>query len=179
MQGADTVVVNGPYQEYQDSVLVASGSYKRGKKTGSWTYWYPNGQIRAEGHFRRGEKDGMWVQWYKDGEVMWKGVWDMGERTIDPHEAEPAVEFPGAVPDGRVLKADTVYVLQIRIPNVPPELLYVEVSSGSISRNQEPDQFVYKSSGDSSMILLIGYYPDESFKDFRNLAAEMEFRIEN
>lgn len=176
-QEADSSVINGTWEKYEDSVLVARGSYKNGKKTGNWTYWYPNGQIREEGHFRKGEKDGMWVQWYKDGEVMWKGVWDMGERKIDPHDAEPEIEFPAAKPEGSVLNSDSTYLIQIRIPNVPPDFLFVEVSTGKITRTGTPDQFVFHPSGDGLVTLLIGYYPDKDFKDFRNLVAEREFTI--
>jgi len=180
--GQDSVsgdVVNGPYEEYRDSVLVARGSYKNGKKTGSWTYWYPNGQIKAEGHYRKGKEDGMWVQWYDDGEMMWKGIYDRGKRNIDPHGAAPGVKFLNATPDDGVLNPDSVYIMQIRIPNVPSDYLFIEVSSGTITMNGAPDQFICHPPGDSSMTLLIGYYPDKSFTDFRNLVAEMKFSIDN
>lgn len=177
VNAADTSKLDGPWKEYKDSVLVARGSYKNGKQVGTWTFWYPNGQIREEGHFRKGKKDGIWVQWYKDGDVMWKGVWELGKQIINPLEAEPEVEFLNVTPKGGVLTSDSVYEMQIRIPNVPPDFLFVEVSSGTINRGEEPDQFIYRPSSDSSTTLLIGYYPDKAFKDFRNLVSEIKFTI--
>jgi hypothetical protein len=168
----------GPAEIFKDSVLIASGTYRNGKKTGLWTYYYPTGHIKAEGNYHNGLKDGMWVEWYKDGDVMWKGEWDKGKRSISFPKGEPHVRFADKGIEGNVLTGDSIYTLRIRVPNVPPEYLFIEASSGTIEQGEEPDLFTYRPGDDSTMTLVIGYYPDTEFKDFRNLVSEFEYRIE-
>jgi antitoxin component YwqK of YwqJK toxin-antitoxin module len=167
----------GPWEIYSDSVLIARGSYANGKQEGLWTYFYKNGQMKEEGHYKQGIKDGMWVEWYSDGEIMWKGEWKEGTRTIEQKEATPSVIFAGEQPTHHVLVSDSVYDLQIRIPNIPLNHLFVEVNSGTISRVGLSDHFLLHTASDSMLTLAIGYIPDLQFQDFRNLVSEIQFKI--
>ena len=38
-----------------------------GRRTGSWTWWYPNGKISQEGSYDNGAKTGTWTLYYEDG----------------------------------------------------------------------------------------------------------------
>ena len=41
-----------------------------GRRTGSWTWWYPNGQVSQQGTYNAGQKTGTWVLYYDDGSKM-------------------------------------------------------------------------------------------------------------
>lgn len=167
----------GLWNEYEDSSLVARGSYQDGAPDGLWTYYYREGQIKAEGHYRKGVKEGMWVEWYRDGEIMWKGEWIHGKRQIEYEGSEPRVTFLELDRPGDLLGADSQYRVQIRIQNIPSSHLFVEVSSGSIHREEDSDLFELNTSSDSIMTMAIGYIPDLDFMDFRDLVQEIRFQI--
>ena len=167
-------------EEFYDSVIMARGNKVDGKKEGIWTYWYPNGHMKAEGNFVDGKKDGMWVEWYDDGIIMWKGEWDMGERMIKKPRRKAEISMVSA--DGRTtavpeLYTDSTYHLQIRIPNMPAEYLFVEAANGSIEREDHPDHYVCIPGEGPGLKIVVGYYPDTAFRDFRNLVGEYEFSI--
>jgi hypothetical protein len=142
-----------------------------------WTYWYTNGQKKEEGHYRNGLKDGMWIQWYDDGMIMWKGEWNMGSRTIVELPREAEIKFIGSDKEVDSLQHDSIYHLQIRIPNMPAELLFVESDHGMIRMEREPDRFICIPSSGNRMKIIVGYYPDTAFRDFRNLVGEYEFTV--
>jgi hypothetical protein len=168
---------SGPWEVYSDSSLVARGSYSGGKQEGLWTYYYKDGHMKEEGHYRKGIKEGMWVEWYPDGEIMWKGEWISGTRNIEQKEANPRITFLGhEIPD-HTLTRDSVYDLQIRIPNIPASHLFVEVNHGSISRVDHSDHFILHTSSDSALTLAVGFIPDLQFPDFRNLVGEYQYHI--
>jgi antitoxin component YwqK of YwqJK toxin-antitoxin module len=168
---------HGSWKIYSDSVLVSRGSYAHGKKEGLWTYFYLNGQMKEEGHYRKDIKNGMWIEWYPDGEIMWKGEWVHGNRTIEQKEAHPRILINGDVFTGQTLIRDSVYDIQIRIPNVPISHLFVEVDKGTISQVAESDHFQLYTPTDSLLTMAVGYIPDLNFRDFRNLADEIQFSI--
>jgi antitoxin component YwqK of YwqJK toxin-antitoxin module len=168
---------HGSWSIYADSTLFATGSFKHGKKEGLWTYYYPNGQMKEEGHYHQDIKNGMWIEWYPDGEIMWKGEWIQGNRTIEQKEAHPKILFNGKAYSGQALSKDSVYDLQIRIPNVPVDHLFVEVDKGEISRVEKSDHFILYTPADSLLTLAVGYIPDLEFRDFRNLVNEYQFSI--
>ena len=168
---------DGTYKEYSDSVLVARGKYKNGKPDGIWTYWYTNGQMKAEGHYKNGLKNGMWIQWYDDGAIMWKGEWEMGTRTIQIPRTEAELKFLGNGDEEGVLRRDSVYHFQIRIPNIPADLLFIEGENGMITPEKKPDRFQCIPTSGPSMKIVVGYYPDTTFRDFRNLVREYEFTV--
>ena len=41
-----------------------------GKRTGSWTWWYPNGQVSQQGTYADGRRSGIWIYYYDDGSKM-------------------------------------------------------------------------------------------------------------
>ena len=42
----------------------------QGKRTGNWTWWYPNGQMSQQGSYVNGQKSGTWTLYYEDGSRM-------------------------------------------------------------------------------------------------------------
>jgi hypothetical protein len=167
----------GPWEIYSDSILVARGRYNNGIQDGLWTYYYKDGHMKEEGHYNNGIKEGMWVEWYPDGEIMWKGEWVNGSRNIGKIEATPRITFLGPGTSNEVLTRDSVYELQIRIPNIPTSHLFVEVNHGTIACRDHSDRFILHTSTDSSLTLAVGYIPDLQFQDFRNLVKEYQFTI--
>jgi len=174
----DSATVKGAYEEYDDSVLIARGSFTDSLKDGLWTFWYKNGHLKAEGNYERGVKEGMWVEYYPDGTVMWKGEWENGERRILDPEGEMDIKFTGIVPQDDILDRNTLYHIQIRVTNVPSDLLFLEARGGEIRLMEAPDIYELKSTGDSVVTLSIGYIPDINNKDFRNLVRELRFMVE-
>lgn len=168
----------GPWEIYEDTVIVARGAYVDNQPDGLWTSWYPNGQMKAEGHYINGVKNGMWVEWYPDGEVMWKGEWDHGTQKIENIGTTAEILFLDQDQGDGVLRMNSLYHLQIRILNIPSSYLFVEVSSGKISRDKKnTDQFILHTSSDTMLTLAIGYMPDPDFMDFRNLVSEIDFKL--
>ena len=162
---------------YADTVLIARGSYVDGKPDGLWTYWYENGQMKEEGNYQHGVKNGMWVEWYPDGALMWKGQWEKGERHFAYLVNKTEINFIGHDLPDNILTHDSIYRLRFRIQNIPLNNLFVEVSNGSITREEESDLFILYTSSDTILTMAIGYVPDLEFKDFRNLVSVTDFRI--
>jgi hypothetical protein len=167
----------GPWEIREDSILVASGSYRNGKKDGLWIYHYPNGNMKEEGRYKLGVKTGMWVEWYPDGELMWKGEYVRGKRHIGDPAAKAEINFIGEVPEDNVLERDHTYRLSIRIQNVPASNLFVESAEGSLTREEETGFYILKTPEDTVLTLAIGFIPELEFKDFRNLVSEINFKI--
>ena len=61
-----------------------TGSYKglikNGKKEGSWSYFYGNGQLAGKGNWKKGKKEGSWSYFYGNGQLMRKGNWKKGKQ---------------------------------------------------------------------------------------------------
>jgi len=167
----------GPWQIYQEDVLIAEGNYLDGQPDGLWKYWYQNGHDKAEGNYDRGIKNGMWVEWYPDGEVMWKGEWVEGKRQIGAPYSKAEIKFIGEDHPDHILARDSTYHMRIRIMNVPVSHVFVEVNSGSIARDTMADLYILRTSSDSTLKMAIGYMPDLEFKDFRNLVTELDFTM--
>jgi len=165
----------GPWEIYSDSVLVARGSYVDGKQDDLWTFWYKNGQMKEEGRYRDGVKNGMWVEWYPDGDIMWKGEWENGSRQIKNRGAKAEISIVGQDHLDQVLSVNTLYRLKIRIQNIPASNLFVEVSKGEITREENSGLYLLKTSTDSMFTMAVGYVPDLNFMDFRNLVSEVDF----
>jgi len=167
----------GLWEVYKDSILISKGSYVDGEPDGPWTYLYENGQLKEEGNFDQGMKNGMWVEWYSDGGLMWKGEWKDGKRHVGYADAKAEVTFIGQDLQDNVLTHENTYRLRIRITNIPVNNLFVDVNSGSITREAESDHFILNTPSDTILTMTIGYMPDLKFKDFRNLVREIDFRI--
>lgn len=167
----------GTWKIFEDSMMVATGSYIDGEEQGLWQYWYANGQKKEEGHYKKGVKEGMWTQWYMDGDLMWKGEWTGGKQHIEFTQPRAEVTFPGTVEPVEMLKPDSSYRVKIRIVNVPVSHVYVEVDRGWITMEEGSDRYILHTPEDSVMILAVGYIPDPDFRDFRNLVREIRYRI--
>jgi hypothetical protein len=52
-----------------------SGAVSRldGEREGSWTFWFPNGQLRERGEYRDGLRTGRWKQWHANGQPRSEG----------------------------------------------------------------------------------------------------------
>jgi len=173
----DSGMKQGPWKIYEDTILIARGSYSDNMPEGLWTYWYKNGQMKEEGHFEAGAKNGMWVEWYQDGQIMWKGEWKNGTRQIENTGARAELLFTGADHSDHVLAMDSLYHLKIRVQNIPASNLFVEVSSGAITKVEDSDLFILETSSDSMFTMAIGFMPDLNFMDFRNLVSEIDFKL--
>jgi antitoxin component YwqK of YwqJK toxin-antitoxin module len=168
----------GPWEIYRDSVLVARGSYVDDKPDGLWTFWYTNGETKEEGHYRRGVRTGMWVEWFRDGDILWKGEYRKGVRQIEWNGAKAEVTVTGESPHTRILAPDSLYQLKISLQNIPVSNVFVEVSGGRITPDEEnPGLYNLITPDDTVMTLAIGYIPDLAFRDFRNLVTEVEFEL--
>jgi hypothetical protein len=167
----------GPWEIYEEGVLIARGTYVDGKPDGLWTYWYPHGQMKEEGHYHLGIKCGMWVEWYPDGELMWKGEWENGKRNMGYPGSKAEITFLEELPQDNVLTPNHIYHFNVRIQNVPVDHLFVEANNSVITREAGTDSFILSTSFDSTITLAIGYIPDLEFKDFKNLVREITFEI--
>ncbi len=57
----------------------------QGRASGTWTYWYPVGEIRERGSLRGGRREGLWTQWYARGQKHSEGR----RRWNDEQQASP------------------------------------------------------------------------------------------
>ena len=81
--------VNGQYA-YQlklgNGQVIREGYYASEQeeiKTGEWTYYYKNGQVKQTGAFEDDEKTGEWTLYRKNGAVNAKGPYKKGQRNGD------------------------------------------------------------------------------------------------
>ena len=56
------------------------GSFKNGKKDGSWISYHENGQLEFEGNYKNDKKEGSWVRYWDDGQLKFKGDYKNGRR---------------------------------------------------------------------------------------------------
>ena len=49
------------------------GSFKNGKKEGTWVKYWNNGQLSYKGNYKNGKREGDWVTYYEDGQLRSKG----------------------------------------------------------------------------------------------------------
>lgn len=54
------------YPDMQDTLLLATGRYLNGKKSGLWTWYHTNGEISCRGRYVNGLKTGLWTE-YNEG----------------------------------------------------------------------------------------------------------------
>jgi antitoxin component YwqK of YwqJK toxin-antitoxin module len=55
------------------------GSFKNGKKVGSWIGYFDNGQLYSKGTYKDGKLDGPYVRYYKNGQLYSKGTYKDGK----------------------------------------------------------------------------------------------------
>jgi hypothetical protein len=68
------------------------GSFKNGKRQGTWRYWYVGGKLGAQAEYLEGKPSGTWVAWRSDGAQALKMNFVQG-RAQDVHGAEPTPDF--------------------------------------------------------------------------------------
>ena len=49
------------------------GSFKNGKKEGTWVKYWNNGQLSYKGNYKNGKREGDWVTYYDNGQLRSKG----------------------------------------------------------------------------------------------------------
>jgi len=83
-----TVISKGEYVDgleegpwtYQLGDIKVEGSYKEGKRTGTWKYWYDNGNLNFEGSYLDDNADGKHIYYWDNGKVKEEGNYIMGKR---------------------------------------------------------------------------------------------------
>ena len=64
-------VIDGSYSKfYPSGQLAEKGIFKMGLKHGVWKTWYRNGVLRAVCHYRNGKKHGLFTQFDEQGLVL-------------------------------------------------------------------------------------------------------------
>jgi len=60
------------------------GSFKNGKREGSWEHYWDNGQLFSMGDYKNGKREGFWV-YYDKGVVfeLWTGTYKNDVRVSD------------------------------------------------------------------------------------------------
>ena len=56
------------------------GSFKSGKKDGSWLWYWDNGQLRSKVNYKDGKREGASVAYYDNGQLRAKGNFKDGKR---------------------------------------------------------------------------------------------------
>jgi antitoxin component YwqK of YwqJK toxin-antitoxin module len=51
----------------------AEGTWSAGKKSGTWQYWFPTGQLEKTGNYVNGVEDGVWVNYHPTGQRAGEG----------------------------------------------------------------------------------------------------------
>ena len=56
-----------------------------GIKTGTWTWWYENGQKMSESNYKDGANNrvGLWTWWYENGQKEKEEIWDVTSEVPD------------------------------------------------------------------------------------------------
>jgi hypothetical protein len=49
------------------------GSFKNGKKVGTWVMYFKNGQLESKGNFKNGKREGTWINYWGNGQLFYKG----------------------------------------------------------------------------------------------------------
>ncbi len=82
---------------YADGQLIEEGSYLNGKRTGSWSRYWPNGKVMSEITYHLGRPKGPYKTYFPSGRPEEQGNWDLDRNTgtfkrWHPN-GEPAQEF--------------------------------------------------------------------------------------
>ena len=60
-------IKDGVYKRYDFDRVITEGEYEMGKRSGHWTNYYNNGQVKSEGRYSNGHKNGEWTYYNKKG----------------------------------------------------------------------------------------------------------------
>jgi antitoxin component YwqK of YwqJK toxin-antitoxin module len=66
---------NGKYKGYSEGQLVEEGEYVNNRKSGTWTKYYPNGNMKHELTFANNVANGYAKIYYRSGQLQEEGVW--------------------------------------------------------------------------------------------------------
>lgn len=70
---------------YAPDAVVEEGRYVNGKKEGTWTGYYPNGQLQSRINFVNNRPSGEVFLYYEDGQLREQGTW-RGNRWVDSYK---------------------------------------------------------------------------------------------
>ena len=56
------------------------GSFKDGKRDGSWVFYRDNGQLFEKGTYKDGKKEDLWETYWDNGQLFEKGTYKDGKR---------------------------------------------------------------------------------------------------
>ncbi len=72
-----TIDRGGNYRQYfEDEILAIQGRLdEKGRRTGTWTSFYPSGSIHSEGAYSAGQKNGEWCFFYLNGNLKSCGIY--------------------------------------------------------------------------------------------------------
>ena len=65
---------------YDNGQLLTKRTYKDGKRDGLWAAYHDNGQLWSKGPYKNGKKDGPWVGYHKDAKLRIKGTLNDGKK---------------------------------------------------------------------------------------------------
>ena len=81
---------DGSWVEYSDNGQLASkGEYKNGKEEGSWVEYSDNGKLASKGELKNGKEEGSWVYYHENGKLFSKGEYKNGKEEgswVEYHE---------------------------------------------------------------------------------------------
>lgn len=66
---------------YADGQLIEEGSYLNGKRTGSWSRYWPNGKVMSEITYHLGRPKGPYKTYFPSGRPEEQGTWDLDRNT--------------------------------------------------------------------------------------------------
>ena len=49
------------------------GSFKNGKRDGSWLSYWANGKLKSKGNYKNDNLEGSWTEYYDNGQLFYKG----------------------------------------------------------------------------------------------------------
>lgn len=61
-------------QFYNDSSKYMEGSYKEGRRDGTWTAWYQNGNVWSTGKYKDGQEHGKKTVYHENGRKYYEGM---------------------------------------------------------------------------------------------------------
>ena len=74
-------VAHGSYSSWwPNGQLATQGEYSDGQQHGAWLGWYPNGRPEFEAHFDLGVLNGVWREWRENGSPITDGGYESGRR---------------------------------------------------------------------------------------------------
>jgi antitoxin component YwqK of YwqJK toxin-antitoxin module len=67
-------------QLYRDGTVYIEGTYKNGKREGTWKAWHTNGQLWSVGEYKNGKENGLKTVYHENGQKYYEGPVENDER---------------------------------------------------------------------------------------------------